>query len=114
MRAALPYVNGTLTSVGGDDISADYDTPGSVGTPKWTGSAGIFVSEDLLEADSAGRVDLVVSTRLEIPASVGGRIEQGDQLSYTYDGAPFVRRANSITRTGSALHGRVRVILQNA
>jgi hypothetical protein len=114
MRAALPYVNGTLTKIsgaGGDDY---YHSTGGVGADKWAGSKGIFVSEDLLEADSPGRVDLVVTTRLEVPADVGGQIEQGDQLAYTYDGAPFVRRANSITRTGSALHGRVRVILQNA
>lgn len=116
----LPYTNATLTAVTGVGMSADYDTPASSGTTRWTGSAGIYVAEEIVEAISpptatsstSNRIDEIKQTRLELPYDVGKVVVRGDTLTYTYEGASVSRVAGTISH--AALVGRVRVLLENS
>lgn len=116
----IPYVNATLTAITPTGASADYDQPAAGGTPRWTGSLGIYVAEETLEelasvtarAVAGDRLDEILRTRLEIPYNIGQLVERGDTLTYTYEGGEVQRVAGTITH--APLVGRVRVLLRDA
>jgi hypothetical protein len=116
----IPYVNATLTAITPVGTSADYDTPATDGTPRWTGTLGIYVAEEVVEtiatpsATSAvsNRIDEILQTRLELPYTVGRLVKRGDTLTYTYEGAAVTRTAGTLSH--APLVGRVRVLLENA
>lgn len=116
----IPYVNATLTAITPKGASADYDETEEEGTPRWTGSLGIYVAEETLEqlasvtsnAAASDRLDEIIRTRLEIPHDIGQLVERGDTLTYTYEGDATKRVAGTITH--APLVGRVRILLQDA
>lgn len=108
----IPYVNATLTAIAPVGTSADYDTPATAGTARWTGSEGIYVAEEIVETLSPGKVDEVKQTRLEIPYTTGRLVQRGDRVTYTYEDAPVTRVAGTIAH--APLVGRVRVLVENA
>jgi hypothetical protein len=100
--------------------SADYDQPAIPGTPRWTGSLGIYVADEVKEiigtstagAVVADRIDEIVQTRLEIPYNIGRLVQRGDIITYTYEGESVTRTAGTITH--APLVGRVRVLPEDA
>lgn len=108
----IPYKNGTLMIVRPHGTSDDFDGPGVNASPRWTGSLGVYVAEELLESATPGRVDLIVKTRVEIPYAVGRLVQNGDELVFTdEEGDAQTRNAASIIH--ARLVGRVRVILED-
>jgi hypothetical protein len=116
----IPYINGMLTAITPKGATADYDQAPADGTPRWTGSLGIYVAEETLEelasvtarAVASDRLDEILRTRVEIPHTVGQLVERGDTLTYTYEGEDVRRVAGTITH--APLVGRVRVLLEDA
>lgn len=107
----IPYANARLTAITAPGNAPDYDQPGSAGAARWTGSVGIYVSEDLHEVESPGRIDEIIQTRVEIPHVVGKLVRRGDTLSYTSQetGASSDRVAEDLIF--SPIVGRVRVLV---
>jgi hypothetical protein len=108
----IPYTNATLTAITGPGVAPDYDDPGSPGTARWTGSLPVYVAEELHEVESAGRVDEIIKTRVEIPYQIGQLVKRGDNIAYTYESASHTRIAEDLLR--APLVGRVRVLVQDA
>lgn len=109
----LVYSNATLTKITAAGVSDDYDVAGTPGTDRWTGSVGITVRRDpIVEVQGAQALNVVRTTRLEIPYDVGSVIEHNDALTYIYEGETVTRRVDDVTR--AQLVGRVRVELEPA
>ena len=104
----IPYVNGELTKITAPGTGDGYDTDPAPGPDRWTGSAGIYVADALVQLESPGRVDELVRTRLEIPYRVGQIVERGDKLTYSLDGVDQGQRTVE-NILASRLTGRVRI-----
>lgn len=110
---SLVWTNGTLTRITATGTTDDYDVPGAAGTDRWTGSVGITVRRDpIVEVQGAQALNVVRSTRVEVPYDVGRLIAQNDTLTYTYEDTTWTRRVDDITR--AQIVGRVRVELEPA
>lgn len=117
----IPYRNATLTSIAGGGTIEDFDTPAGSDTPRWQGSLGIYVADEVSEERvarsvrqaSGGRVvDELVSTRLEIPYDIGRLAQRGDTMTYSFEGSTHQRAVRDIIRSEAV--GRVRVLLVDA
>lgn len=110
---ALVWTNAVLTKITGTGTSGDYDVPESAGPDRWTGQADITVRRDpIVEVQGAQALNVVRTTRIEIPYDIGRLVQQNDTLTYTYEGTTWNRRVDDITRV--QLTGRVRVELEPA
>jgi len=109
----LVYSNAVLTKITAPGTSDDYDTPAGAGTDRWTGSIDITVRRDpIVEVQGGQALDVVRSTRIEVPYDVGRLIQHGDTLTYDYEGREWDRAVDDVTR--APLTGRVRVELEPA
>jgi hypothetical protein len=110
----IPYANVTLTEIDQPGSAPNYDEPGTAGTPRGTGSLGCYVADQVVEVESAGRVDELVKTRIEIPWAVGSLVQRGDTLRWTHreTGVAWTRVAEDVS--GTRLVGRVRILLEDA
>lgn len=109
----LVYANATLTRITAPGTADDYDIPGTPGADRWAGSVGVTVRRDpIVEVQANQALNVVRSTRMEIPYDVGSVIEHNDALTYTYEGETVTRRVDDVTR--AQLVGRVRVELEDA
>jgi hypothetical protein len=107
----LVYANGTLsriTQAGGGDA---YDTD-TTGTDRWTGAVGVTVRERHVEQIAGSRIDRVDETHLILPYTIGTQVQQGDVLTFTYEGRTETRKAGTIVH--SQMAGRVRVDLEDS
>jgi hypothetical protein len=107
----IPYVNATLTAITPPGASADYDQPATAGTARWTGTAAIYIAEELLQIETPGRLDEIVRARVEIPYNVGRLVQRGDTLAFTYENSAQTGVAANIIH--ASLVGRVRVLLED-
>lgn len=111
--SGLIFTNATLTQIAAPGKSDDYDVPGTPGTARWTGSIGVTIRRDpIVEVQGAQALNVIRTTRMEIPYDVGSVIEHNDQLQYTYENQTWTRRVDDVTRVPET--GRVRVELEPA
>lgn len=108
----IPFTNAALTAIRRGGTAEDYDQPATSGAARWTGNLGVYVAEELRQLETAGDIDEVILTRVEIPYQVGALVARGDTLTYTYEGASQTRTARNLVR--AELVGRVRVTLEDA
>jgi hypothetical protein len=109
----LVWSNGVLTKITGPGTSEDFDVPAGVGAQRWAGAVDITIRRDpIVEVRNGQTLDVVRTTRIEIPYDVGRLIEQGDTLTYLYEEREWARAVDDITRV--PLTGRVRVELEPA
>lgn len=107
----LIWTNATLTKVTAPGTTDDYDVAGGAGADRWTGSVGVTVRRDpIVETQSGEALNVVRSTRIEIPYDVGRLIQQNDALTYSYEDTTWTRRVDDILRVEKV--GRVRVELE--
>lgn len=110
---SLIFTNATLTQIATAGISDDYDVAGSAGSARWTGSVGVTIRRDpIVEIQGNEALNVVRTTRMEIPFDIGSVIEHNDALTYTFEGQTLTRRVDDITRAREV--GRVRVELEAA
>ena len=114
----IPYRNATLTGIAGGGTLEDFDAPAGADTPRWQGSVGIYVADELSEDRTArndqraSSVSEIVATRLEIPYDIGRLVQRGDTVTYLFENATHQRAARDIIRSEAV--GRVRVLLADA
>jgi hypothetical protein len=109
----IPYINASLKEVRPQDVGGDdYDTLVTASAVRWSGAVGIYVTDQFIEVAGAERIDLLTKTRVEIPYDVGRYVQQGDVLTYTFEGTTHVRTVANVIR--SQYVGRVQVIFQDA
>lgn len=109
----LVYANAVLTKITATGTTADYDVPASAGADRWTGSVDVTIRRDpIVETIGGERLDVVRTTRMEVPYEVGVLIQHDDTLTYSYEGQTWSRKVDDITH--AELTGRVRVELEPA
>lgn len=107
----LPLVNARLTAVTPVGATADFDAPAGAAAPRWTGNVGVYVAEEVLEQITAGRIDQVQRTRIELPWTPGSLVRRGDTLTYTYEGQTQTATAGTIAR--ASVVNRVQVLAED-
>jgi hypothetical protein len=111
--SGLIFTNATLTRIAAPGTSDDYDVAGTPGTARWTGSVGVTIRRDpIVEVQGAQALNVIRTTRMEVPYDIGSVIEHNDAVTYTYEGETWTRRVDDITRAREV--GRVRVELEDA
>lgn len=111
--SGLIFTNATLTRIAAPGTSDDYDVPGTPGADRWTGSVGVTIRRDpIVEIQGNQALNVVRTTRMEVPYGVGSVIEHNDALTYTHEGQTWTRRVDDITRAREV--GRVRIELEPA
>jgi hypothetical protein len=109
----LIFTNATLTQIAAPGTSDDYDVTATTGTARWTGSVGVTIRRDpIIEIQTNQALNVVRTTRMEVPFDIGSVIQHNDALTYTYEGQTLTRRVDDITRAREV--GRVRVELEPA
>jgi hypothetical protein len=115
----LPMTNATLTTVTAGGTAPDYDSDGTLGDPRWTGSEGVYVTgvgrddqaQQVTQVEAAGDVTQVMVTRVELRYwPVGQLVQQGDTLTFSFEGAIQERIVEDLVRTPAL--GRVRAVVR--
>lgn len=91
---SLPQVNARLKSIEGGGFTEDYDAPATVGTLKWEGDTGVYVTESVMQSTASGRLDRFKRTTVIIPGNLRPVVDlqSGDMLTYDYAGTEFKRK----------------------
>ncbi len=91
---SLPQSNARLLSIVPPNNAEDYDSPGTAGTPKWSGDTDAYITESVIQSTSQGRLDRYKRTSIVIPGDLRPAVDlaTGDVVTYSYAGVMFARK----------------------
>jgi hypothetical protein len=113
----LPQANATVTAITGPGFSADSDLPAAPGTPKWTGSADGYVTEEQVTSAAAGRLDLLSKDAIVVPGDLRPAVDiaLGDTVTFVYAGAEQTRTVRAVrARLLNGVRQTVKLDLEDA
>lgn len=101
-----PQINATLTAINGPGLSERYNRAAGAGSPKWRGTTGIYIQQDIRSFFSApGALNRVQVTTLYMDGDLEmtDQLKAGDTVFFTYRGVAQSAKVQDIG--GATLDG---------
>lgn len=112
----LPQANATLTALGGEEWTADYDRD-EADVNKWSGVLDAYFQVKRRRVPTAGGLDVLVERILIIPeGEVAASAAAGDVVSFEFAGTPETGKVREVERRVLSGHPlqTTRLILEDA
>lgn len=103
----LPQSNACLRAIAAGGTSEDWDAPAGADNQKWGGSAAAYYLEKRERVSVNGDTTLILRRTLLVETSLSLPFEEGDDVSFTFDGTDRIAKVRMIERSELAGVGSV-------